>query len=58
MAPIIDVGRCLGCSLCVVACPEEAITARCVASIDQTICVDCLQCLSHCPVDAIEEAQP
>ncbi len=55
MAVLINEQICIGCSLCVMECPEEAIAARSVAQIDQEVCVECLQCLDACPADAIEE---
>ena len=48
--------RCLGCSLCVLACPEEAVIAPAgTAEIDDEKCVECMECVHNCPADAIEE---
>ena len=50
-------GFCVGCSLCVLECPEEAISARSKASIDIDRCTECQSCVIACPCDAIEEVQ-
>ena len=55
MTVAVNEEKCLGCSLCVLACPEEAVEAHVVATIDDEKCVDCLECIINCPVDAIEE---
>ena len=53
MAVSVNNAKCLGCSLCVLACPEEAVTAPAgTAEIDHEKCVECAD---SCPVDAIEE---
>lgn len=56
MAVSVNNATCLGCSLCVLACPEEAVTVRAgTAEIDQEKCVECMECVDNCPADAIEE---
>ena len=56
MAVSVNSAKCLGCSLCVFACPEEAVTASAgTAEIDHEKCVECLECVDNCPADAIEE---
>jgi len=55
MVMSVNEGLCIGCSLCVVACPEEAITARGISVIDEKKCAECLTCIDNCPADAIEE---
>jgi Fe-S-cluster-containing hydrogenase component 2 len=56
MAVSVIEAKCLGCSLCVLACPEEAVTALAgTARIDEEKCVECLECADNCPADAIEE---
>ncbi len=55
MAVLVNEEKCIGCSLCVIECPEEAMTARGVATIDDEKCVECLECAANCPADAIEE---
>lgn len=56
MAVSVIEAKCLGCSLCVLACPEEAVTAPAgTAMIDVEKCLECLECAYNCPADAIEE---
>ena len=56
MVVSVNNAKCLGCSLCVLACPEEAVTAPAgTAEIDHEKCVECLECVDNCPADAIEE---
>ena len=55
MAIVIKETVCIGCSLCVIECPEEAISARGVAIIDRNKCIECLECIDYCHADAIEE---
>ena len=56
MAVSINTEICIGCSLCVLECPEEAISARSFAVVDEDKCTECLECIDCCPVDAIGEA--
>ncbi|MBI5251655.1 MAG: 4Fe-4S binding protein [Desulfomonile tiedjei] len=47
---------CTGCSMCVPACPEEAIACFGLAEIKDN-CTDCLTCLDFCPLGALMERQ-
>jgi len=51
----INEEKCTGCCLCVIECPEAAVTSFVVAAIDDNRCVACLECIVSCPADAIEE---
>ncbi len=55
MTVAVNEEKCLGCSLCVLACPEEAVAAHVVAKINDEKCIECLECINNCPADAIEE---
>ncbi len=45
--------KCMGCTLCMKACPTEAIRIRDgIAKINPDRCVDCGNCLRACPVNA------
>jgi NAD-dependent dihydropyrimidine dehydrogenase PreA subunit len=47
---------CVGCSLCVPFCPEEAIS--CYGRVDVSeSCTECLTCLEFCPVGALKEPE-
>ncbi len=50
----IDNDRCVGCSLCVPICPEEALTCYGIVIVDE-YCNDCLICIEYCPVGALLE---
>jgi Na+-translocating ferredoxin:NAD+ oxidoreductase subunit B len=51
----IDESRCIGCTLCIQACPVDAIlgAARRMHSVLSQECTGCDLCLAPCPVDCI-----
>jgi len=53
---VIDEDKCTGCTLCLRACPTDAITGevRVPHVIDQEKCITCGSCRDVCPVDAVE----
>ena len=53
---VIDEGRCIGCALCIAACPVDAISgaAKLMHTVIAAECTGCELCLAPCPVDCIE----
>ena len=52
---IIDENTCIGCTLCIQACPVDAIVgaAKQMHTIVAADCTGCELCLAPCPVDCI-----
>ena len=61
---LIDESRCIGCTLCIQACPVDAIVgaAKLMHTVIASECTGCDLCLPPCPVDCIDivkaEAKP
>jgi len=55
---LIDEVRCIGCTLCIQACPLDAIVgaAKLMHTVLTGLCTGCELCLAPCPVDCIEMA--
>lgn len=52
----VDRDTCIGCGVCIGACPLNAISlVEEKASIDPEICANCGACAEGCPVCAITE---
>jgi H+/Na+-translocating ferredoxin:NAD+ oxidoreductase subunit B len=53
---LIDESRCIGCTLCIPACPVDAIIGarRLMHTVVEPWCIGCRLCLAPCPVDCIE----
>ncbi|MEW6352895.1 MAG: electron transport complex subunit RsxB [Pseudomonadota bacterium] len=55
---IIDEARCIGCTLCIQACPVDAIlgAAKHMHTVISQECTGCELCIAPCPVDCIDMA--
>ena len=53
---VIDEARCIGCTLCIKACPVDAIVgaAKLMHTVVTGLCSGCDLCVPPCPVDCIE----
>jgi electron transport complex protein RnfB len=53
---LIDESRCIGCTLCIAACPVDAIVGarRLMHTVIEPWCIGCRLCLPPCPVDCID----
>ena len=52
---VIDEAWCIGCTLCIEACPTDAIvgTNKCMHTVIEPYCTGCELCVPACPVDCI-----
>jgi electron transport complex protein RnfB len=52
----VDEARCIGCTLCIKACPVDCIVGapRRMHVVIEPLCTGCERCLPACPVDCIE----
>jgi electron transport complex protein RnfB len=52
---LIDESRCIGCTLCIEACPVDAIVgaSQLMHTVVEPWCIGCRLCVAPCPVDCI-----
>ncbi|MFA5664425.1 RnfABCDGE type electron transport complex subunit B [Castellaniella sp.] len=52
---LIDESLCIGCTLCIQACPVDAIlgASQFMHTVIEADCTGCERCLAPCPVDCI-----
>lgn len=56
LVAVIDETRCIGCTLCIQACPVDAILGaqKRMHTILPSLCSGCELCIAPCPVDCID----
>ncbi|HMN20793.1 MAG TPA: electron transport complex subunit RsxB [Ottowia sp.] len=52
----IDENWCIGCTLCIAACPVDCIVGshKCMHTVIESDCTGCELCVAACPVDCIQ----
>jgi electron transport complex protein RnfB len=57
---LVDESRCIGCTLCIDACPVDAIVGAqgLMHTVVEPWCIGCALCLPPCPVDCIAMVPP
>jgi Na+-translocating ferredoxin:NAD+ oxidoreductase subunit B len=52
---LIDESRCIGCTLCIDACPVDAIVgaSQLMHTVVESWCIGCELCVAPCPIDCI-----
>lgn len=55
--PVIDTDECIGCGICVDACPQEVLEVvdGAADAVNDEACIGCGDCLEECPMGAIQE---
>jgi len=55
LAAVIDEATCIGCTLCIAACPVDAILGaqKRMHTVLPSLCTGCELCVAPCPVDCI-----
>jgi electron transport complex protein RnfB len=52
---LIDESRCIGCTLCIDACPVDAVigASQLMHTVVEPWCIGCELCVAPCPIDCI-----
>ena len=55
--PVIDADECIGCGICVDACPQEVleVVGGKADVVNEDACIACGDCVEDCPMGAIPE---
>ncbi len=54
----IDQELCAGCTMCVTACAEDALSYKGMIIVIIDACLGCLECLDYCPTRALSFRVP
>ena len=60
LVAVVDEDLCIGCTLCIQACPVDAIlgASKQMHTVIESECTGCELCVDPCPVDCIDMIEP